>query len=54
MARRVSRAQHFLIHTDMRLDDIAAACGFHDQAHMARAIRAATGLSPLELRQAGR
>ena len=44
-AARVARAKTLLA-TSMPLAQIAAVCGFHDQAHLTRVFRAVTGTTP--------
>jgi AraC family transcriptional regulator len=44
--RRLYRARHLLVTTDMRLADIAAECGFSSQAHMSRVFSDHTGRPP--------
>ena len=53
MARRVAMAAHLLGNTDLPLSQIAADCGFHDQAHLSHAFKAQTGQSPRAFRAAG-
>jgi AraC family transcriptional regulator len=48
---RVQRARFLLNDTGLALRDIAAQCGFSDQAHMTRLLKAALGLTPRQLRQ---
>lgn len=44
-ARRVRHVMHALISSKMPLCKVATRSGFHDQAHMGRVFRKATGLS---------
>ncbi len=46
LSRRVAKAAHLLHHSDRTLGQIAADCGFHDQAHLTRAIRSQFGRTP--------
>lgn len=43
-----------LLHTDLPVGEIAAACGFLSQAHFARVIGRQTGMSPSKFRKIGR
>ncbi len=51
---RVETAKRMLCESTEQLSTIAAACGFSDQAHMARAIKKATGQTPGQFRLVGR
>ncbi len=51
--RRVERARQLLAAGDMAVKEVAACCGFSDQAHMTRVLRARLGITPARLR-AGR
>jgi AraC family transcriptional regulator len=44
--RRVARARHLLVRSDNTLADIAQACGFADQSHLAREFRRMEGVGP--------
>jgi AraC family transcriptional regulator len=44
--QRVQRVIRLLVNSKMPLCEIAIKCGFHDQAHMRRVFRDATGVSP--------
>ena len=44
--RRIQRALELMQSTDLRLSDIALACGFSDQAHFSRAFRKLMGHTP--------
>jgi AraC family transcriptional regulator len=48
---RVQRAQTLLTHTALGLQDIAAQCGFSDQAHMTRLLKSKLGVTPGQLRR---
>ncbi|SHM89374.1 AraC family transcriptional regulator [Pseudomonas asturiensis] len=48
--RRLARARTLLRHSTQRLADIAQACGFSSQAHMATAFRQRLGISPRDMR----
>lgn len=50
---RVHRARHLLETTPGSLKAIAAQCGFSDQAHMTRVIKAKLGTTPGKLRRNG-
>lgn len=54
LLQRTHRAIRETLASDMPLATIAQNCGFADQAHMARSIRHATGVSPRALRAHGR
>lgn len=49
--RRLARARELLRNPAQRLSDIAQACGFASQAHMATAFRQRLGVSPSDLRK---
>lgn len=46
IARRVERAKNLLSRNDLSIAEIAVACGFAHQSHMAKHLRRATGMSP--------
>ncbi|WP_248798426.1 helix-turn-helix transcriptional regulator [Pseudomonas sp. MWU13-2105] len=48
--RRLARARGLLLGSAQRLADIALACGFASQAHMATAFRQRLGVSPRDMR----
>ena len=48
---RVERAKRMLRAADMRILDVAVACGFKTQQHFARVFRQLCGASPTEYRQ---
>ena len=50
--RRVERAQGLMLSTEQTLTDIAAECGFADQAHLTRLFRRLSGESPAAWRRA--
>jgi len=50
--RRVERAQGLMLSTNKTLTDIAAECGFADQAHLTRLFRRLSGESPAAWRRA--
>ncbi|WP_312510831.1 AraC family transcriptional regulator [Massilia sp.] len=52
VARRLARARELMLHTRRTLADIAPACGFADQSHLAREFRRAQGLGPAAWRRA--
>jgi AraC-like DNA-binding protein len=47
---RVRRALHLLRSSTLKLDAIAAACGFHSASHLSRHIKAGSGRAPGQLR----
>jgi len=49
--RRLARARNLLRNPAQHLPDIALACGFASQAHMATAFRQRLGLSPSDMRK---
>ena len=51
--RRLSRALALVKHTDMPLLDIAQDCGFGSQQALCKAVKAATGQSPLQYKAGG-
>ena len=53
-AARLSEAKRMLRASSWTIGEIATACGFADQAHLARLFRRETGLSPSEYRHASR
>lgn len=48
---RVGRAADIIRTTRLPIAEVAASCGFYDQAHLARSFRAVLGCSPSEYRQ---
>jgi AraC-like DNA-binding protein len=46
LERRVESAQALLLNSQVSLDEIAKACGFSDQSHLARTFRRIVGTSP--------
>lgn len=51
MRIRLNRARQFVFYTEIRMLDIALACGFDGPEHFSRRYRAAFGVSPLKDRQ---
>lgn len=51
---RVERARWLLQHTDLEVTEVAFECGFQDSTHFARVVRQALGVSPREVRAAGK
>jgi AraC family transcriptional regulator len=49
--RRIDRARHLMLTSDISLSDLAAACGFSDQAHFCRLFRRHTGRTPAAWRR---
>lgn len=52
VAQRVQRARRLLIDGALAVKEVASLCGFSDQAHMTRVLRARLGTTPAQLRQA--
>lgn len=50
--RRVERAQRLLAQGTLAIKEVAAACGFADQAHLTRVLRARLGTTPARLKKA--
>ena len=48
--KRIERAKHLLRSEELALKEIAASCGFSDQAHMTRMFRAKLGVTPGQFR----
>ncbi len=48
--QRVKRATTLLTEGSLAIKEIAALCGFADQAHMTRAVRARVGVTPAQVR----
>lgn len=48
--RRIERARHLILHTDMALKEVVGATGFCDQSHLTRSFKRAFGVTPAELR----
>lgn len=53
MKHRIERARALLSCDQLALKQVAAACGFSDQAHMTRSFRTHTGLTPGAFRKTG-
>jgi AraC family transcriptional regulator len=53
MARRLDRARRLLAETAMPAKEVAAACGFADQAHLTRLFARRFGVTPSAFRKAG-
>ena len=53
MQRRMERAKSLVRHTGKPLTEIALACGFSSASHFSNRFRAATGLTPSQLRASG-
>lgn len=51
---RIARALEALRASDLPLAEVAARAGFADQSHLTRVLRAATGLTPADLRRRAR
>ena len=48
--QRITTAKNYLVKTDRAIKDIAYSCGFSDQAHLTRMMRARFGATPLQIR----
>jgi AraC family transcriptional regulator len=46
VSRRLARARHLMLTSDIGLGELAFACGFTDQAHLCKLFRQATGKTP--------
>ena len=51
IARRVERAKNLLNRNNLSIAEIADACGFSHQSHMAKHLRRATGMSPRAMKR---
>ncbi len=51
LSLRIAKARQLLQQTDLKVIDVAVACGFNSLAHFSRSYRGATGRSPREDRQ---
>lgn len=49
--RRLDRARHLMLTSDMALSELALACGFSDQAHLCKLFRCSTGTTPAAWRR---
>jgi len=49
--RRLDRARHLMLTSDIALSELAATCGFSDQAHFCRLFRRDTGKTPAAWRR---
>ncbi|QKN81992.1 helix-turn-helix domain-containing protein [Scandinavium goeteborgense] len=54
MQRRMARAQELVRHTALPLTDIALACGFSSASHFSNRFKSALGMTPSQLRAAGK
>lgn len=52
ITRRLARARHLMLRSELTLADIAQRCGFTDQSHMAREFRRTEGHGPAQWRRA--
>jgi AraC family transcriptional regulator len=51
MGRRLEQVSHLMLASDASISDIAAACGFNDQAHLCKHFRRRYGKSPAAWRR---
>jgi AraC family transcriptional regulator len=51
ITRRVERAKNLLTRNDLSMAEIAGACGFTHQSHMAKHLRRATGMPPRAMKR---
>ncbi|PLP11241.1 AraC family transcriptional regulator, partial [Klebsiella pneumoniae] len=54
MQQRMAKAQNLICHSALTLTEIALACGFSSPSHFSHRVKAATGLTPSQLRAAQR
>ncbi|MCS2172872.1 AraC family transcriptional regulator [Scandinavium sp. TWS1a] len=54
MQRRMARAQELVRHTALPLTEIALACGFSSASHFSNRFKSALGMTPSQLRAAGK
>ena len=54
MQQRMAKAQNLICHSALPLTEIALACGFSSPSHFSHRVKAATGLTPSQLRAAQR
>lgn len=52
--QRINLAKKLLLSTDQKIDDIAAACGFHTASYFSTLFRKHNGMSPASFRSQGR
>ena len=52
--QRINLAKKLLLSTDQKIDDIAAACGFHTASYFSTLFRKHNGMSPANFRSQGR
>lgn len=50
--RRVERARHLILHSDMALKEVVFSAGFYDQSHMTKSFKRTFDTTPTELRRA--
>lgn len=49
--KRMALAEHLLVNTDNKVDDISAACGYDDVAYFCRIFKKQEGITPLRFRK---
>ena len=49
--RRVQRARHLILHSEMELKEIVGASGFCDQSHLTKSFKRTFGVTPAEFRR---
>ncbi|HKY93042.1 MAG TPA: AraC family transcriptional regulator [Nevskiaceae bacterium] len=53
LERRIERARRLLCKAELPVKAVASVCGFSDQAHLTRALKARHGITPAALRRSG-
>jgi two-component system response regulator YesN len=50
---RLSRASHLLVHSNMKINDVAVAVGIDNHSYFAKLFKNKFGVSPLQFRECG-